>query len=163
MLLTIRGGKLGRILLYIIPGRTPFLLGRPATERLGLSLDFGEKLLKWPGREWEPVQQNRHGHYVVSLLEVSGACGNYEMEEEYTYVPEDLGDHVDKEQWLSVDQVLYASECSESAVDDYSPNSKCLAGPVMHKLQTAVRQAGKVFDALLAEARAEPDRRRKCW
>ena len=56
------GGRRGEIMVFLIKGRTPFLFPRPLMEELKLTVDFGNKRMKWDTGPWFPVVQKHKGH-----------------------------------------------------------------------------------------------------
>ena len=87
-------GSRGDILVYVIPGTTPFLLGRPIMEQLKLSIDFGRKMLKWLDGDWYPATQGKGNHYVVDLL--ASVDERLHDDPAFILVPDDLTDHCDR-------------------------------------------------------------------
>ena len=62
-------GKYGRIQLYLLPGNTPMLLGRPLIEALQMSMDFFGKKVKFGGSPWQSALMGKHGEYLLSLTQ----------------------------------------------------------------------------------------------
>ena len=61
------GGKSSYVEVYTIAGGTPFLSPRPLMEDLRLSIDYGEKAIRWHIGEWFKALQGRQGHYRTSV------------------------------------------------------------------------------------------------
>ena len=62
------GGKHGYVQMYLLPGETPMLLGRPIMEALGLVLDCRSRMIKLDDTPWQDAVVGAHGEYLVSLL-----------------------------------------------------------------------------------------------
>ena len=62
------GGKHGYVQMYLLPGETPMLLGRPIMEALGLVLDCRERMIKFDDMPWQEAVVGAHGEYLLSLL-----------------------------------------------------------------------------------------------
>lgn len=52
---------------YVISGKVPFLLGRPLVEKLKVSIDYADKMIKWGSGEWRPAPLDPKGEYVLHL------------------------------------------------------------------------------------------------
>ena len=55
--------------LYLLPGETPMLLGRPILEALGVTMDYKHHLLRIDGGPWFPALRGSHGEYLLPLLD----------------------------------------------------------------------------------------------
>eukprot|EP00435_Cladocopium_sp_Y103_P052050 s2315_g16.t1 len=62
------GGKYGYVQMYLLPGETPMLLGRPIMESLGLILDCRNRQIKLDEMPWQHAVVGAHGEYLISLL-----------------------------------------------------------------------------------------------
>ena len=62
------GGKYGYLQMYLLPGETPMLLGRPIMESLGLVLDCRSRMIKLDDMPWQHAVVGAHGEYPISLL-----------------------------------------------------------------------------------------------
>ena len=80
---------------YVITGKVSFLLGRPLMEKLNVSIDYADKMIKWGGGEWRPAPLGPKGEYVLHLAENAAAMLDAPIAE--TLVPEDFYDHVQLE------------------------------------------------------------------
>ena len=60
-------GKYGTIELFLLPGNTPMLCGRPIIEALGMTMDFAQKRLRIGSSPWMPATLGRQGEYLWSL------------------------------------------------------------------------------------------------
>ena len=54
-------------IVYVISGKVPFLLGRLLVEKLKVSIDYADKMIKWGSGEWRPVPLDPKGEYVLHL------------------------------------------------------------------------------------------------
>ena len=50
-----------------IPGDTPFLVAGPVMEAMGLFIDLGAQMLKWPIMEWQPPERGITGNYEPDM------------------------------------------------------------------------------------------------
>ena len=60
-------GKYGTVEVFLLPGNTPLLCGRPIIEALGMTMDFANKRLKIGGSPWQPATLGRQGEYLWPL------------------------------------------------------------------------------------------------
>ena len=60
-------GKFGTIELFLLPGGTPMLCGRPIIEALGITMDFARKRLRFGASRWVEATLGRQGEYLWSL------------------------------------------------------------------------------------------------
>ena len=60
-------GKYGTVEVFLLPGNTPLLCGRPIIEVLGMTMDFANKKLKIGGSPWQPATLGRQGEYLWPL------------------------------------------------------------------------------------------------
>ena len=60
-------GKFGTIELFLLPGGTPMLCGRPIIEALGITMDFARKRLRFGASQWVEATLGRQGEYLWSL------------------------------------------------------------------------------------------------
>ena len=60
-------GKFGTIELFLLPGNTPMLCGRPIVEALGMTMDFAQRRLRIGSSPWMPATLGRQGEYLWSL------------------------------------------------------------------------------------------------
>ena len=60
-------GKYGTIELFLLPGNTPMLCGRPIIEALGMTVDFAQRRLRIGSSPWMPATLGRQGDYLWSL------------------------------------------------------------------------------------------------
>ena len=60
-------GKYGTIELFLLPGNTPMLCGRPIIEALGMTMDFAQRRLRIGSSPWMPATLGRQGEYLWSL------------------------------------------------------------------------------------------------
>ena len=60
-------GKYGTVEVFLLPGNTSLLCGRPIIEVLGMTMDFANKKLKIGGSPWQPATLGRQGEYLWPL------------------------------------------------------------------------------------------------
>ena len=60
-------GKYGTIEVFLLPGGTPMLCGRPIIEALGITMDFAQKRLRFGTSTWTDATLGRQGEYLWSL------------------------------------------------------------------------------------------------
>ena len=60
-------GKYGTIELFLLPGNTPMLCGKPIIEALGMTMDFAQKRLRVGSSPWMPATLGLQGEYLWSL------------------------------------------------------------------------------------------------
>ena len=68
------GGEYGYVQVYLLPGETPMLLGRPIMETLGLVLDCRSRMIKLDDMPWQHAVVGAHDEYLISLL---NECGSF--------------------------------------------------------------------------------------
>ena len=60
-------GRYGTIQLFLLPGNTPMLCGRPIIESLGVTMDFAMKRIRIGSSGWTEATIGRQGEYLLSL------------------------------------------------------------------------------------------------
>ena len=60
-------GKYGTIELFLLPGNTPMLCGRPIIEALGMTMDFAQRRLRIGSSPSMPATLGRQGEYLWSF------------------------------------------------------------------------------------------------
>ena len=92
------------ILMYVLEGSTPCLLGRPALEAFGISINYKAKMVAWDeGQDFEPTTLGPKGEYVVHLAEDSDLIKD-KKEADQVFIPDDFEKHVFEE--VSLPDVL---------------------------------------------------------
>ena len=99
------GGVKAKVMCYVNQGTAPILFGRPMLEQLGLTVDHGAKLMKWPDGDWQPIPLGRRGEYLIHLAEDIAKLVHKEIPFRI-FLPTDFKDHVDIENRMPVDMVL---------------------------------------------------------
>ena len=61
--------KVGLVLTYIVPGKTPLLFPRPLMEMFHLVINYADKSVTWGDNPAEQAVVGHQGHYMVDLLE----------------------------------------------------------------------------------------------
>ena len=109
MLPTVIGGRKRKILTYVIAGSCPILFGRPILARLGMTVDYAEQKMRWPGEEWLPIPKGERGEHLVVLDEdPSLLTSNTDYEE--VLAPDDFEENVDVSVNLGYKAILPESE-----------------------------------------------------
>ena len=62
-------GRFGKIQMYLLPGHTPMLCGRPIIEALNMVMDFAGRRLKFGASPWFEATIGAHGEYLLSLTQ----------------------------------------------------------------------------------------------
>ena len=60
-------GRYGTIQIFLLPGNTPMLCGRPIIEALGMSMDFAMKRIRFGSSAWQDATIGKQGEYLLSL------------------------------------------------------------------------------------------------
>ena len=61
------GGSFGRIQVFVIPGDTPFLLGRPVLKHFGIQIDYAGDRISINGNQWTPTLKGPREEYLIDL------------------------------------------------------------------------------------------------
>ena len=62
--------KFGKVQMYLLPGDTPMLCGRPVMEALGMAMDFQDRRIRFGQGPWHEATIGAHGEYLLSLSPV---------------------------------------------------------------------------------------------
>ena len=62
-------GKFGTIEIFLLPGNTPMLCGRPIIEALGMSMDFAQRRLRIGSSPWQSATLGRQGEYLWPITQ----------------------------------------------------------------------------------------------
>ena len=62
-------GRFGLIQLFLVPGDTPMLCGRPIIESLGIIMDFAHKRIRFNDGPWQEATIGSHGEYLLSMVQ----------------------------------------------------------------------------------------------
>ena len=90
------GGRLLQVLTYVIGGTAPILFGRPLLERLGVSIDYAEKKMKFEHGTWQDIPTGPKGEHLISLVDDKKVMREAREFDE-VLVPDDYQSHVDVE------------------------------------------------------------------
>eukprot|EP00435_Cladocopium_sp_Y103_P011780 s1452_g3.t1 len=66
-------GRFGYAQVFLVPGETPMLCGRPIIQQLGISLDFSTERIRYGDGLWTPSLMGIHGEYLLPL------CADFEI------------------------------------------------------------------------------------
>ena len=61
------GGSFGRIQVFVIPGDTPFLLGRPVLKHFGIQIDYAGDRISINGNQWTSTLKGPREEYLIDL------------------------------------------------------------------------------------------------
>ena len=111
------GGRRVDVLTYVIKGEAPILIGRPLLEKLGLTVDYQQQMMKWPGQTWERAPRGAKGEYLLRLGSDLRLCGR--QEPAMVLMPDDvdghLGSSIPMSQFLEngIDEIMQIAEVDE--------------------------------------------------
>ena len=97
-------GERRDILVYVIGGKVPFLLGRPLMEKMGVSINYADKQIKWNNEEWKPAPLGPKGEYILHLGEHLISAKNKPVHQ--VLIPDDFYDHVNMDSLVDIMKVL---------------------------------------------------------
>ena len=117
-------GERRDILVYVIGGRVPFLLGRPLMEKMGVSINYADKQIKWNKEEWKPAPQGPKGEYILHLGENIASAKNKPVQQ--VLIPDDFYDHVNLDTQVNIMEVLKEDETVLVTENQISAVSKVL-------------------------------------
>ena len=60
-------GLYGFAQVFMVPGETPMLCGRPIIQQLGIALDFSSEKIRYGDGQWMPALMGLHGEYLLPL------------------------------------------------------------------------------------------------
>ena len=66
-------GRFGFAQVFMVPGETPMLCGRPIIQQLGISVDFSTEKIRFDDGMWIPSLMGVHGEYLLPL------CADFEI------------------------------------------------------------------------------------
>ena len=155
------------VLTYIIQGTAPILVGRPMLERLGLTVDYRAKQMKWPDSEWEELPVGSRGEHLLHLGKDIRQC--IEQEPKMVLLPEDVESHVGEpiehgvhqllEEVMASEDVNLASEASQTASPthtrrvgdgfDEEAKVKRLHGHMLRKFERQAEEACRLEDKIM--------------
>ena len=61
------GGTFGRLQVFVIPGDTPFLLGRPILKHFKIQIDYAADKISFDGGDWTYATKGRREEYLINL------------------------------------------------------------------------------------------------
>ena len=155
------------VLTYVIQGTAPILVGRPMLERLGLTVDYRAKQMKWPDSEWEELPV---GSRCEHLLHLGKDIRQFiEQEPQMVLLPKDVESHVGEpiahgvqkllEQVMVSKDVNLASEASQTASPahthrvndgfDEEAQVKRLHGHMLRKFERQAEEACRLEDKIM--------------
>ena len=82
------------ILMYVMEGSTPCLLGRPALESLNITINYGPKIIAYDENlEFEPATLGKKGEFLVHLVEDHHLVKEKKVADQ-VFIPEDFDTHI---------------------------------------------------------------------
>ena len=105
---TYMGGKKRKMLVYVIGGTAPILVGRPVLEKMGIAVDYGKNMMRWPDREWHAIKVGPKGEHSLHLEADIKELKDAEVAE--YLIPESAEGHVDLKSHLGVQALLVAED-----------------------------------------------------
>ena len=96
------------MLVYVIGGTAPILVGRPVLEKMGIAVDYGKNMMRWPDREWHAIKVGPKGEHSLHLAEDIKELKDAEVAE--YLIPEGAEGHVDFKSNLGVQALLVVEE-----------------------------------------------------
>ena len=92
---TFFNGRRRDILMYVLNSNTPCLLGRPALENFGISIDYKSKKISWDGQRFTDATLGPKGEFIVHLAEdLTEILASKNHEAQQVFLPENFEDHV---------------------------------------------------------------------
>ena len=153
------GGSFGRMQVFVIPGDTPFLLGRPVLKYFKIQIDYAADKISFDGSPWSAATKGKREEYLINLHSSSDDWSqpwNYDLMTDETidnfqYQPDN--DTVNLEDYLNVTQLpppefTFTTNDSSTDIDlhinslDSSPqphldldeDPNCVFKPITNKL-----------------------------
>ena len=119
------GGSFGRIQVFVIPGDTPFLLGRPVLKHFKIQIDYAADKISVNGCPWTSTIKGPREEYLINLHNSSDDwCQDWDFDlmtddtiDNFTYNPE--SDTINLEEYLNVTQ-LPSPEFTFTTNDNFS-------------------------------------------
>ena len=65
------GGIFGRLQVFVIPGDTPFLVGRPVLKHFKIQIDYASDKISFGGNSWTSAIKGRREEYLINLHDSS--------------------------------------------------------------------------------------------
>lgn len=108
------------MLTYIIRGEAPILVGRPLLEKLGLAVDYQNKMMKWPDGNWEEMPTGAKGEHLLHLgADVAKCLG---QEPHMVLIPDDSESHIGDPIAQHIQKLLEEDVMFTGALDAPSPS-----------------------------------------
>ena len=83
------------ILVYVIPGRAPFLFGRPILEALDITINYASGKIKWGKKAWKVCPRGTRGEFLCHMAADLKKLMNQEAKS--VLLPDDFEAHVHPE------------------------------------------------------------------
>ncbi|CAK9008201.1 Iron sulfur cluster assembly protein 1 [Durusdinium trenchii] len=165
------GGRRIDVLPYVIKGTAPILIGRPLLEQLGLTVDYRQKLMKWPDSDWEPLPVGARGEHLLHLGKDIRKCLNDDPQQ--VLLPEDTESHVGEplpqgiksllEEVMTAEDTLDVSKPQQEATSAHTRREdgaqeeeigvvKRLQGHVLRKMEKKAEEACRAEEQVLRQS-----------
>ena len=128
------GGSFGRLQVFLIPGDTPFLLGRPVLKHFKIQIDYALDKISIDGSAWTSTLKGPREEYLIDLHSSSDDwCQDWDFDlmtddtlDNFTYHPDN--DTINLEEYLNITQ-LPPPEFTFTTVDTFPDNDLTNTSP----------------------------------
>ena len=117
-------GRRRDILMYVINGSTPCLLGRPALEAFGIAIKHATKEIAWNGEEkYEPACLGPKGEYIVHMAEdLTSDHVLHDRPPDQVFLPVDFDEHVFEQ--VPLTQLIQADDGTHLVEEEFDSSDK---------------------------------------
>ena len=154
--------------LYLLPGETPMLLGRPILEALGVTMDYKNHLLRIDGGPWFPALRGCHGEYLLPLLDglVAYNPAEYKVPDFDLVVPGDGGTTGELLTFMEFneEESVFHSREEEKTEQNTSEETKLPKRHFLRTCEVCLEAEENKIHSYITEALHQPqDRPRVLW
>ena len=137
------------ILMYVMEGSTPCLLGRPALESFNITINYGAKIIAYDDDlKFEPATLGQKGEFIVHLVEDYHLVKEKKVADQ-VFVPEDFDNHIFEQVPLHSVLQVPADAFMETEVSIIAENSAPETTPDITEMETSPAQkTGEQRDVL---------------
>ena len=152
MLPTFVGHRRRHILCYLVKGQCPILVGRPMLEKLGLTVDYCDRKIRWKGQKWREADIGKKGEYLLHLCEDFHELQSKEAD---VYLPEDADGHVDFSENVGMSSIVQEDQESPafSGAADWDP----VVGEVSEESSSENERAATLQETVTVEHQTTED------